>query len=294
MCTTMADIWTKATLQDILDKGIMDINPRPHWEDGTPAHTLSINHVVHQYDLAAQWSPFLTLRPTAYKSGIGEILWIYRDASNNLDMLKDKYGITWWDEWDIGDRTIGACYGETVRRYNLLENLFRGIISDEDGRRHIMNMWQEQDFKEPHGLKPCCYQTVWNIRHVEGKKFVDVSLFQRSSDFTVSGNINTLQYIALMYMVIAHLNYIRDKEIFFPGVFTHFYNNCQIYDRHIEQAKELISRDPYTYMSLDTLPHFEVEPQSIWNITVDDVKVVNYNKKEIAKKNPQLKFEVAI
>src|SRR3712207_5230021 len=88
---------------------------RPKYADGTPSHTLFVNQVFEKYDLSKGQLPIVTLRQTAWKSGIKEILWIYQDQSNDLDLLRDKHGITWWDEWDIGDRTIGQRYGATVK-----------------------------------------------------------------------------------------------------------------------------------------------------------------------------------
>ena len=124
---TKGDKYTKELLQRILDEGTYDINPRPKYSDGSPAYTLSVNHGLMTYDLTKNESPLITLRPIAVKSAIGELLWIYQDESNNLDLLKEKYNVTWWDEWDIGNRTIGACYGETVRRHNLMRNLLEDI-----------------------------------------------------------------------------------------------------------------------------------------------------------------------
>ncbi|MBR1744192.1 MAG: thymidylate synthase, partial [Lachnospiraceae bacterium] len=182
-----SDEMTKELFRKILEEGCLDQNPRPHYADGVPAHTLSINHVMQSYDLSKGEFPIITLRPIAVKSAIGELLWIYQDQSNDLDLLRDKYGITWWDEWDIGNRTIGACYGETVRRHDLMNALLSDIEKDPDGRRHIINMWQVEDFKEPHGLKPCAYQTVWNVRHGrDGVDYLDMCLFQRSSDYATA------------------------------------------------------------------------------------------------------------
>ena len=87
---TKGDIYTKEILQRILDEGCMDVNPRPHYEDGTPAHTLSVNHGMCTYDLTKGESPLITLRPIAVKSSIGELLWIYQDESNDLNVLRDK------------------------------------------------------------------------------------------------------------------------------------------------------------------------------------------------------------
>lgn len=280
-----ADEMFKEIATRILEEGCLDINPRPHYADGTPAHTLSVNHVVQTYDLSKGELPLITLRPIAIKSSIGELLWIYQDESNSLDLLRDKYNVTWWDEWDIGDRTIGACYGETVRRHQLMKKLLKDLKENPDGRRHIINMWQEEDFKDKHGLKPCAYQTVWNVRHgKDGVDYLDMCLFQRSSDYATAGIINQMQYIIFLMMVARHCGYE-------PGKFTWFVANIQIYDRHIEPIKEMLNRT-----SVECTPKIILNPdkQSFYDFTVDDIQVVDYPREEIKRKNPQLKFEIGI
>ncbi len=280
---TKGDIYFREITGRIMSEGSLDRNPRPHYSDGTPAHTFSIDHVTCTYDLAAGESPFITLRPIAIKSAIGELLWIYRDMSNDLDLLRDKYNITWWDEWDIGDRTIGQCYGATVKRHNLTENLINDIRNDPDGRRHIINMWQEDDFKEKHGLKPCAYQTVWNVRYKDDKTFLDMCLFQRSSDYLTAGCINQLQYTAFLIAIANHLGYT-------PGRFTWFVANVQVYDRHMDQAKEMLSRESVDCSPTITLP----SGKQFWDLEVDDFKVEGYPRDVIKEKNPQLKFDLGI
>ena len=282
---TKGDVYTKEIIRRILDEGCLDENPRPKYSDGTPAHTLSVNHGMTTYDLTKGESPLITLRPIAVKSAIGELLWIYQDESNNLDILAEKYGVTWWDEWDIGDRTIGACYGETVKRHHLMKDLLEGIKNDPDGRRHIINMWQVEDFKNKHGLKPCAYQTVWNVRHgKDGIDYLDMCLFQRSSDFLTAGCINQVQYLVLLYLIARHTGYT-------PGRFTWFYNNIQIYDRHVEQAKELLEREP-----IDCQPEIWLNPEktNFYDFTPDDIKIKGYPRDEIKSKNPQMKFDLGI
>ncbi len=282
---TKGDQYTKEIIERILNEGCLDQNPRPKYSDGVPAHTLSVNHGMCTYDLTKGESPLITLRPIAVKSAIGELLWIYQDESNNLDVLRDKYGVTWWDEWDIGNRTIGACYGETVRRHTLVKDLLEGLKNDPDGRRHIINMWQVDDFKEKHGLKPCAYQTVWNVRHGrDGVDYLDMSLFQRSSDFLTAGCINQVQYLVFLYLVARHTGYT-------PGRFTWFYNNIQIYDRHIEQAHEMLTREP-----IDCNPTIWLNPEkeNFYDFTQDDIKIEGYPRKLVKEKNPQMKFDLGI
>lgn len=302
----LADKYCKEIMKEILEDGCLDKNPRPHYADGTPAHTLSINHIKCTYDLSKGELPLITLRPIAIKTSIAELLWIYQKQSNDLvefdELIKkntwddNKEINNWWKDWalkengnyllnDKGHPTIGCCYGETVRRHNLINNLLDDLKNDPDGRRHIINMWQEEDFKNPHGLKPCAYQTVWNVRHgKDGVDYLDMCLFQRSSDYATAGTINQMQYAIFLMLVARHCGYAAGK-------FTWFVANVQLYDRHIEQAKELLSRE-----SIECSPKIEINPNktNFFDITVDDIKLIDYPRDEIKLKNPQLKFELGI
>lgn len=281
---TKGDTYMKELINRVLDHGSKDINPRPKYKDGTPAHTISVNHVFHTYDISKGESPFITLRPIAIKSAIGELLWIYQDMSNDLDVLKNKYNVTWWDSWDIGDRTIGCCYGETVRRHKLLTNLLNGLITNPDGRRHIMELWQEDDFKNPHGLKPCCHETNFSVRHEQDGDYLDMILMIRSSDSLTALCINEMQYEVLLHLVARHCG-------FKVGVFSSIITNAQIYDRHIENAKEMLNRK-----SISCSPKIWLNPdkKNFFDFTVDDIKLIDVPKDIIVERNPQLKFELGI
>lgn len=284
-----ADMYMHLSLKTILKEGHWDHNPRPKWSDGTPAHTLSINGQFHQYDISKNEFPITTLRPINFIKAIGEIIWIYQDGSNNLDVLAEKYGVHWWDNWDIGDRTIGSCYGATVSRHNMMKKLLDGIKNDPYSRRHIINLWQEEDFKDLHSLKPCCYQVQFLVRD----KYLDMILYQRSSDWLVAGNINQIQYVALLMMVAHHCGYE-------PGMFYHMIANQQIYDRHLENAEEMLKRCDrfkvhelsiidYELLPPDPVLVFNPDKRDFWSYKVDDFQLLNYEPMA-----PQLEFEVAV
>nr|WP_314277060.1 thymidylate synthase [uncultured Peptostreptococcus sp.] len=276
---TIADDNLKSLCNNIINSGnnTLGESVRPKYRDGTPSHTIFVNQVFERYDLSKGELPIVTLRPVAWKSGIKEILWIYQDQSNNLDLLKDKYGITWWDEWDIGDRTIGQRYGATVKRYSLIDKLLDNLKNQPYGRRHIMNLYQEADLDETKGLYPCAMETQWSVR--DG--YLDLTLIQRSSDVAVANAINKIQYVALQMMVARHVNLK-------PGVFCHYVNNAHIYDRHIDQIKEMISRKPQ-------LGHENVrlvlnpEKNNFYEFTIDDFIMENYDPVK-----PNFQFELAI
>ena len=103
---TKADKYMYDAINEILDNGYLAKNPRPKYKDGTPAHTLSINHVTRTYDLSKGEFPICTLRPIAWMTGIREIFAIYQKATNDISEM-EKLGVTWWRDWDIGDGTIG-------------------------------------------------------------------------------------------------------------------------------------------------------------------------------------------
>ena len=122
MIITKADKYMVEMIHHIKDHGCKDVNPRPHYADGTPAHTLFVNHTFRQYDLSKGEFPICTLRPMAWKTGIREIFTIYQKPTNNIAKMHEM-GVNWWGDWDIGDGTIGQRYGATVSRYDLINQL---------------------------------------------------------------------------------------------------------------------------------------------------------------------------
>lgn len=213
---TTADIYMAQSIRNILLSGYKDENPRPKYVDGTPAYTYSINHQFRSYDLSKGNFPICTLRPIAWKTGIKEIFTIYQHPTNEIAKMEDM-GVTWWNDWDIGDGTIGQRYGATVSRYDLINNLIKDIQNDPYGRRKVVSLWQETDLHETPGLAPCAFLTIWNVRG----KYLDMALIQRSGDLLTAsgpGGINEVQYAALLMMIARHTGYE-------PGVFSHFVAN---------------------------------------------------------------------
>jgi len=236
-----ADFYYIQNLTKILEEGYKDENPRPKYKDGVSAHSLFITQVFEEYNLEKGEFPIPTLRNTAIKTGIKEIFWIYQDQDSSLETAHNR-GINWWDEWDIGDGTIGNRYGFTINKWNLMNKLLSNLEKDPFSRRHIINMLQESDLMQTKGLYPCAYETLWSVRKVNGNFLLDMTLNQRSNDFLIAGYINKIQYVALQMMVASHLGYN-------VGKFCHYVHNLHIYDRHIEAAKEILNRK-----SLDVNP----------------------------------------
>ena len=289
---TKADNYLYETINQIKEEGYLDINPRPHYADGTPAHTISVNHTFRQYDLSKGEFPICTLRQMAWKTAIKEIFTIYQKPTNNIAEMCER-GVTWWGEWDIGDGTIGQRYGATVARYDLINRLIEDIQNDPYGRRKIVSLWQETDLRETAGLAPCAFQTIWNVRG----EYLDMVLIQRSGDMLTAsgpGGINEIQYAALLMMIAHHTGYK-------PGVFSHLVANEQIYDRHLDAAEELLER----YKSKKNKENFEfsfdgikpLKPTLILNSDKNnfyDITIEDFIMKDYEPIKPQLKLELGI
>ena len=281
---TRADRYLLRDIKNILEHGFTDINPRPKYADGTPAHTISVNHVIRKYDLSAGEFPICTLRPQAWKTGVREIFTIYQHPTNVISEMREM-GVTWWDPWDIGDGTIGQRYGATVKRYDLINNLIDDIKKDPYGRRKVVSLWQDTDLRETKGLAPCCFLTIWNVRG----NHLDMCMVQRSGDMLTAsgaGGINEIQYAALLMMIARVTGYE-------PGVFTHFVANEQIYDRHMDNAQEMLRRAKAMPLiderETPELVLYKEEGCRFEDITIDDFEMVNYDPIR-----PQLKFELGI
>ena len=154
-----ADKYYLQNIDKIMREGSWDDNPRPRYSDGTIAHSKFITGVFEEYDISKEEFPIPTLRNTSIKTGIKEILWIYQQQSASLD-IAHRMGINWWNEWDIGDGSIGQRYGRTIARYQLMDKLLSGLLKDPFSRRHIINMYQYTDLEETSGLYPCAYETI--------------------------------------------------------------------------------------------------------------------------------------
>jgi thymidylate synthase len=235
--------------------------------------------------------PICTLRPIAIKTGIKEIFTIYQKPTNKISEM-EAMGVNWWGDWDIGDGTIGQRYGATVKRYDLINQLIEDIQNNPYGRRKVVSMWQEADLHETEGLAPCAFLTIWNVRNHGDKNYLDMVLVQRSGDMLTAsgaGGINETQYAALLMMIARHTGYEA-------GVFSHFVANEQIYDRHMEQANEMLDR--YYNKNKDELLHgkpvapklvMNPEKTNFYDFTIEDFAMENYEPIK-----PNLKFPLGI
>jgi thymidylate synthase len=253
-------------LQKIMSEGSLDENPRPKYSDGTPAHSKFITQVFEEYNISKGEFPITTLRNTAIKTGIKEILWIYQKQTSSLEVAREM-GINWWDEWNVGDNSIGQRYGATIKRYDLMNKLLDGLVNDPFGRRHIISMYQYVDLEETNGLFPCAYEILCSIRKVGEDKVLDMTLIQRSSDYLMANTINKGQYLALQMMVAGHCGYK-------VGKFCHLVQNLHIYDRHFEYVSELLKNE-----TTNISPSFRLNGnKNFYDYTLDDFEFFDFDK----------------
>lgn len=276
-----ADIIFKNNVRNILINGTTDngYNVRPKWKDGTPAHTKYVTHVVNEYDIAKYGIPILTIRPIAWKTGLKEILWIYRDKSNDVNLLEEKYGVKYWRSWANEQGNLKKSYGYQMNKeidfpegkFTQMDRVIYLLKNDPMNRRITTNMLNLEDMKDM-TLPPCCYETWWVVR--DG--YLDMMLIQRSGDLIpASGAINVTQYALLLAMVAQVTGYK-------VGKFTHVINNLHIYDRHIPIALELLQRAEYPQ------PNWYINPNitDFYDFEITDFSIENYKAGEPIKDIP--------
>ena len=278
---TKADIVFKEYIRKIMEEGVWSEQARPKYKDGRTANSKYITGAFMEFDLAKGEFPITTLRPIAIKSAIKEMLWIYQDQSNSLDLLEDKYNVHYWNDWEVGDsRTIGQRYGAVVKKHDLTNKILKQLEANPWNRRNIISLWDYDAFEETEGLLPCAFQTMFDVRRVDGEIYLDATLTQRSNDMLVAHHINAMQYVALQMMIAKHFGWK-------VGKFFYFINNLHIYDNQFEQAEELLRREPS-----DCRPHLVLnvpDGTNFFDIKPEDFELVDYDPVK-----PQLKFDLAI
>ena len=278
---TKADTIFKENIRKIMEEGVWSEQARPKYKDGRTANSKYITGAFMEFDLAKGEFPITTLRPIAIKSAIKEMLWIYQDQSNSLDLLEDKYNVHYWNDWEVGDsRTIGQRYGAVVKKHDLTNKILKQLEANPWNRRNIISLWDYDAFEETDGLLPCAFQTMFDVRRVDGEIYLDATLTQRSNDMLVAHHINAMQYVALQMMIAKHFGWK-------VGKFFYFINNLHIYDNQFEQAEELLRRKPS-----DCQPHLVLnvpDGTNFFDIKPEDFELVDYNPVK-----SQLKFDLAI
>ncbi len=263
------------TCKDILENGVWDtdLDVRPRWEDGTPAHTIKKFGVVNRYDLSKEF-PMLTLRKTFLKSAVDEMLWIWQKKSNNINDL----GSHVWDAWADENGSIGKAYGYQLgvkHHYkegdmDQVDRVLYDLKHNPQSRRILTNIYVHQDLSEM-ALHPCAYSMTFNV---SGNK-LNAILNQRSQDMLAANIWNVAQYAALTCM-LAQVNGFE------PGEFVHVIADAHIYDRHVPIVKELIEKTPFDAPTVT----LDKSIDDFYKFTKDSFTVENYKFHEFTAKIP--------
>lgn len=263
------------TCKDILQNGFWDteLDVRPRWEDGTPAHTVKKFGVVNRYDLSKEF-PAQTIRKTFIRSAVDELLWIWQKKSNNINDL----GSHVWDSWADESGSIGKAYGYQLgvkHHYkegdmDQVDRVLYDLKHNPQSRRIITNIYVHQDLNEM-ALYPCAYSMTFNT---SGNK-LNAILNQRSQDMLAANAWNVAQYAALVHMMAQ----VSGLE---AGEFVHVIADAHIYDRHVPIIEELISREPYD------APEFVMNKDitDFYQFTKNDFSLENYKFHDFSEKIP--------
>ena len=271
---SLADELFIENCRDILENGVSDENfeVRPHWEDGTPAHTIKKFCIVNRYDLQKEF-PIMTLRRVYYRSAIDEILWIYQKKSNRVAEL----GSHIWDAWADENGTIGKAYGYQLGvkhhypegDFDQVDKVLYDLKHNPVSRRIMTNTYNHADLSEMR-LAPCAYSMTFNV---SGNR-LNAILNQRSQDMLTANNWNVCQYAALLIM-------FAKSAGFEPGELVHVIADAHIYDRHVDAVKRLIEKKPYP------APEMQVEDiTDFYKFTKNSFTAVDYQYHEFTDKIP--------
>lgn len=276
-----ADTIFKENIKKILNEGVWSEKARPKYKDGKTANSKYITGNFSEYDLSKGEFPITTLRPIPIKSAIKEVFWIYQDQTNDLEVLNKKYGVKYWNDWEVDNSgTIGVRYGAIVKKHDIINKILKQLADNPWNRRNVLSLWDYEAFDQSGGLLPCAFQTMFDVRRVGETIYLDATLTQRSNDMLVAHHINAMQYVALQMMIAKHFGWQ-------VGKFFYFINNLHIYDNQLEQANELLSRQgsdikPRLVLNIpDKTNFFDIKPE--------DFELVDYHPTL-----PQLKFDLAI
>lgn len=261
--------------QDIIDNGFSTEGQkvRPHWEDGTPAHTIKNFGVVNRYNLEEEF-PALTLRPTAIKLAFDELLWIWQKKSNNVKDLESHI----WDSWADETGSIGKAYGYQLgKKYKFkqgemdqVDNVLWLLGNDRYSRRIMTNIYNFDDLSEMK-LEPCAYSMTFNVK---GDTLNGI-LNQRSQDILAANNWNVVQY-SLLLMMFAQVSGLKAGEL------VHVISDAHIYDRHIDIIKELIRRPSYPAPKVS----LNKDIKNFYDFKKEDLIVENYEHGKQIKNIP--------
>ena len=261
--------------QEILEHGVWDTDQavRPHWADGTAAHTIKKFGIVNRYNLQEEF-PILTLRRTYLRSCVDELLWIWQKKSNNIHDLHSHI----WDAWADENGSIGKAYGYQLGvkhqypegEFDQVDRVLYDLKHNPTSRRIMTNLYNFQDLHEM-ALYPCAYSMTFNV----SGKTLNAILNQRSQDMLTANGWNVTQYAVLVYM-LAQVSGLQAGEL------VHVIADAHIYDRHVPLVEKLLKNPTYA------APKFMLDPAvtDFYAFTRDSVSLEGYKYSDLPDEIP--------
>jgi len=259
---------------------------------GTP--TISYFGAHYKVDLA-KGLPLLTTKKVYFKGVLHELLW-FLTGETHIRNLKEHTKI--WDDWTSEEKnwSLGRTYGsqwvaweqyledpETgqykLHHINQLQDVIDRLKTDPYSRRMVVSAWNPADFQRPEGdpkrtVQPSACHTMFMF-FVSPDRKLSCHLTQRSGDLMLGVPFNLASYAILTQMIA--------KECGLGlGEFSHYINDCHIYENHLDAAREQLKRTP------GELPTLKIADKSIWDMKYDDFELVDYNPQE------RIKFQISV
>lgn len=254
----------------ILDEGI-------HKDDRTGTGTVSVFGYQMRYDLNAGF-PLLTTKKLHLKSIIYELLWFLQGDTNVAYLQKN--GVRIWNEWADENGDLGPVYGKQWRSFagangktiDQIAWVINEIKQNPNSRRLIVNAWNPTEIEDM-ALPPC--HCLFQFYVMDGK--LSCQLYQRSGDVFLGVPFNIASYALLTHMV-AHVTGLG------VGDFVHTLGDAHIYQNHVTQVREQLTRKPFALPKLT----FTRQVDSIFNFQYDDIRLDDYQA------HPHIKGDVSV
>ena len=241
---------------------------------GTGARSV-FGHQV-RYDLSAGF-PLVTTKRVHFRSIAYELLWFLR-GDRNVGWLQE-HGVTIWDEWAAADGDLGPVYGVQWRSWptpdgghvDQISGVLEQLRTNPDSRRMLVSAWNVGEIPQM-ALPPC--HTLFQFYVAQGR--LSCQLYQRSADLFLGVPFNIASYALLTSMVAQQVG----LEV---GDFVWTGGDCHIYDNHVDQVREQLSREAFPF------PELRLKPAaSLFDYAYEDFEVVGYQH------HPALRAPVAV
>ena len=248
-----------------------------HRDDRTGTGTYSVFGAQARFSLTPNF-PLLTTKKLHLRSIIHELLWFIKGETNIAYLKENKVSI--WDEWADSEGNLGRVYGAQWRdwtgpnseHFDQLGQVIESLKNNPNSRRHIVCAWNPGEIKLM-ALPPC--HALFQFYVSDGE--LSCQLYQRSADIFLGVPFNIASY-ALLTMMVAQVCDLKPKE------FVHTFGDLHLYENHIDQAKEQLSRKPRA------LPQMQINPlvKNINDFAYEDFELLNYDP------HPAIKAPIAI